>query len=233
VDENALWGAHERAVSGVRQAAEAAQRVASHLAKQRSAVDSCADRSRAVAGRTQELSSAFAKIVETFERLGLVALNAGLEGARGGESGRALGLVGDEVRDHAARGGENARELALAVAEVGSELAHLNQSLDRAREAASEAAQEAARAADASADVERALGEMGERMKKATGTDPETARAVAEATEHARALVSALGALSGKVPRGIVVAALRPMLDPLARLLEGEEGAAADDEPNE
>src|SRR6516225_1959650 len=82
VEENALWGAHERAVSGVRQAAEAAQRVASHLAKQRSAVDSCADRSRAVAGRTQELSSASAKIVETFERLGLVALNAGLEGAR-------------------------------------------------------------------------------------------------------------------------------------------------------
>jgi hypothetical protein len=67
-------------------------------------------------------------------------------------------------------------------------------------------------------------------MRKTTGSDPETARAVAEATEHARALVSALGALSGKVPRGIVVGALRPMLDPLARLLEGDDAGAAEAE---
>jgi len=99
-------------------------------------------------------------------------------------------------------------------------------SLDRAREAFAEVAQEAAKVGGASADAERALVEIGERLEKTTGSDPETARAIAEAAEHARALVSALTTLSGKVPQSLVLAALRPVLEPLARLLEGgdEEG---------
>jgi hypothetical protein len=39
----------------------------------------------------------------------------------------------------------------------------------------------------------------------------------------------ALSRISGKVPRAIVVRALRPVLEPLARLLEGDEGADADE----
>jgi methyl-accepting chemotaxis protein len=225
VDENALWLAHERALGGAREAGEAAQRVASTLAKQRGAVDAVADRARAAAGRAQELSSSCARITDTFERLGIVGLNAGLEGARVGESaGQPLTMVGDEVRAHAGRGAETARELAAMLTEVATELGHLNASLERAREAQAEVAQEATRAGGAASDVERALADLGERLRKATGNDPETIRAIADATEHARSLVTALGALSGKVPQGLVVAALRPMLEPLVRLL-------ADDEP--
>ncbi|HSO32735.1 MAG TPA: hypothetical protein VLT33_09465 [Labilithrix sp.] len=224
IEESALWAAHQRAATAVRDSGEAAQRIASHIAKQRGTVDALADRARAVAARANDLSSSFGRIVDSFARLELVALNAGLEGARMSEAGGvALGLVSDEVRAQATRGSEASRELSAALAEIGSELVQVNASLDRAREAAAEVAQEAARVGGASADAERALTDIGDRFRKTTGSDPETARAIAEATEHARALVGALGTLSGKVPQALVVSALRPVLEPLSRMLEGED----------
>lgn len=224
LEESALWAAHQRAATAVKDSGDAAQRIASHVAKQRGTVDALADRARAVATRAQDLSASFARIVDSFARLELVALNAGLEGARMGEgAGVALGLVSDEVRSQATRGSEASRELSSALGEIGSELLQVNASLDRTREAAAEVAQEAARVGGASADAERALVDIGDRLRKATGSDPETARAIAEATEHARALVGALGTLSGKVPQALVVSALRPVLEPLARMLEGED----------
>ena len=223
VEESALWAAHARAATAVRDAGEAAQRIASHVAKQRGTVDALSDRARAVSARASDLSASFGRIVDSFARLELVALNAGLEGARMGEGGQAMGLVSDEVRAQATRGSEASRELSAALAEIGSELVQVNASLDRAREAAAEVAQEAARVGGASADAERALTDIGDRFRKTTGSDPETARAIAEATEHARALVGALGTLSGKVPQALVVSALRPVLEPLSRMLEGED----------
>src|SRR5580658_3641640 len=113
VDENAIWLAHQRALTVVREGAESTQRIASGIAKQRGSVDSLGDRSRAAGARAQEMSTAFARVVDSFDRLALVALNAGLEGARLGESvGRSLLLVSDEVRAQTARGGDSARELA-------------------------------------------------------------------------------------------------------------------------
>lgn len=234
IDENALWMTHERALGGVRAAAEASQHIASNLAKQRAAVDAVADRSRVASTRAQELSTSFRKLIDLFERLGLVALNAGLEGARLGETaGRALTLVGDDLRAHAMRGGDGARELATALVELSGELGQLNTHVDRAREAWSAATEDAARAAGAAATSETALIEMGERMKKATGTDPLTVRAIADASEHARALVVALGTLSGKVPRGLVVSALRPILEPLSRMLADEDDGDGEVETSE
>jgi methyl-accepting chemotaxis protein len=222
-DESALWTAHERAAAAVREAGEAAQRIASHVAKQRGTVDSLSDRARAVAARAHDLSVSFARVLDAFARLELVALNAGLEGARMGEgAAQAMQLVADEVRAQATRGGEASRELSTTLAEIGSELLQVNASLDRAREGAAEVAQEAARVSGTSADAERALVDVGARLRSATGSDPETARAIGEATEHARALVAALGALSGKVPQALVLGALRPVLEPLSRMLDGE-----------
>jgi hypothetical protein len=187
-------------------------------------VDALADRARAVAARSADLSTSFGRLKETFARLELVALNAGLEGARLGEGlGHALGLVSDEIRVQSARGSEACRDLGVALGEIGSELLQVHASLDRAREASGEVAQEAARVGGASSDGERALVEMGDRLKTATGSDPETARAIAEATEHARSLVAALAGLGGKAPQTLVVAALRPVLEPLLRLLDGDE----------
>jgi len=226
VEEGALWSAHQRVASSVRESGEAAQRIASHVAKQRGMVDALADRARGVAGRTTDLNAGFARLADAFARLELVALNAGLEGARLGEGGgRALGLVAEEVRAEAQRGSEACRDLGVALGEVGSELVQVHASLDRAREASSEVAQEAARASGSASDAERALVEVGERLRKTTGMNPELARAVADATEHARALVAELVALRAHAPPPVVLSALRPVLEPLLRMLEGEEDA--------
>src|SRR3990172_3062443 len=95
-DQNALWLAHERAMTSTRAVSEAAQRVASSCAKQRGMLDGAADATRSLAGRTQEIERSAARAVDAFERLSVVALNASLEAVRLGESGRALALVSDE-----------------------------------------------------------------------------------------------------------------------------------------
>jgi hypothetical protein len=86
-----------------------------------------------------------------------------------------------------------------------------------------EVTQDSTRAAGAASDTESALVDIGERVKRATGSDPETVRAIAEASERARALVGSLSALSGKVPRTLLIGALGPVLVPLVRLLADEE----------
>ncbi|HEY2512073.1 MAG TPA: hypothetical protein VGI39_14495 [Polyangiaceae bacterium] len=229
-DENSIWLGHQRTLSVVREGAESAQRIASSIAKQRGAVDAVGDRARAAGVRAQELSTSFARVVDSYDRLALVALNAGLEGARLGENaGRSLLLVSDEVRSQTSRGGDSARELAAALSEIGGELTQMNAQIEQVRELASDVAHEAARASAAGAEADRVLVEMSEQLRRTTERDPETVMAIAEAGEHARALVSSLAALSGRVPRTLLVSALRPMLDPLARLLAEEDGT--DEEP--
>ena len=61
--------------------------------------------------------------------------------------------------------------------------------------------------------------------KVQTGIDPETARAVGLATEHARGLMTALSTLSTAAQAAPVLGALRPVIAPLTRLLgEIEQG---------
>ncbi len=217
IEDGALWSAHERALVRTRDAGSAAQRIGGTAGRYRVAVDALADRVHAASSRSSELQSAFMRIVDAFDRLGLVALNAGLEGARLGEAeGRQLALVSDEVRTQSARGADVARELVVGIGNLAGELT-----------------QDAARAAGAASDSESALLDMGERVKKTTGSDPEAVRALAEASERARALMQSLAALSGKVPRALLVGALRPVLEPVARLLVDDEDRADGAEPTE
>jgi methyl-accepting chemotaxis protein len=225
-DESALWSAHERAIVRARDAGAAAQRIAASAARQRASIDGVADRARALSSRASEVQGGFSRVVDAFERLALVALNAGLEGARLGEAeGRQLGLVSDEVRTHSTRGGDHAREVALVLTHIATELAQLESQVAAAQSVVAEVTQDSARAAGAATDAESALVDMAERVKKATGSDPEAVRAIAEASDRARALVTSLTALSGKVPRALLAAALVPALAPLARLLSDEDDA--------
>ena len=230
-EEGALWAAHTRANDSTKQAAEAAQLAASSTVKQRATLDAGADEARAIGARGEEAHRQLARVADAFERLNILALNAGLEGARLGEvAGRPLSLVSDEVRSQAERGSESARELLRALQETSREVASLATRFDDARALGADITQQASSAAGAASESTRALGELGDRLRKATGSDPETAQAIAQATEHARALVGALGTLSGRVPRNLLTTALRPMLEPLVRALFEEEEELAEEE---
>ena len=229
--DGAAWTAHGIALKRSREAAEAAQAIAAHVAKQRAAADVLNDRVRTAAARALELSTGFGRVTDAFERLGLVALNAGLEGARLGEvQGRALLLVSDEVRNYVARGSESARELTTTLADVAADFGKLQPYIDQVRQGAQDTSQEAARVAGAAAEAEKSVVELGSRLHEATGSDAETAKLVAQATEHASALVSVLGSLRGSAPPKLVRTALRPVLVHLARLL-GDPSALVQDDP--
>jgi methyl-accepting chemotaxis protein len=228
-EESALWSAQERALARARDAGGAAQRIVSNALRQRASVDAVADRIRALSLRIGDAQAGFARVVDAFERLSLVALNAGLEAARLGEGqGRALALVGDEVRAQATRGGDAARELSVILSRLSVDLGDIESHAGQAQIVVADVTKDSTAVVGAAADAETALVELSGRMKKATGTDPETVRAIAEAAERARALVASLVALSGKVPRALLIGALAPALAPLTRLL-GDGASEADD----
>lgn len=230
-EEGAAWMSHERAREGVQATSEAAARMASTVSRHRAMVDSIADRTRAASMRAKDLLLALGRLREPWERLGLVALNTSLEGARLGETaGHAMQLVSEEVRAHVGRGEEGVREVSATASDTVRELEQLHAMLEQTRSMAIDLTEEVGQVAGAASATEQALTELRERLQKATGTDPETARAIAQATEHATQLVSALGALSTRVPRDLLVQSLRPVLEPLGRFL-GDPGAEGESSP--
>jgi methyl-accepting chemotaxis protein len=220
LEDAALFSAHERAVRSVEASDSLADNVEVALARQRSSIEDVAERVDLVATRSDGLGAVASRVAETFDRLGVIALNAGLEGARVAEpQGRALLLLAEEIRVNLSRGIEAARDLATLVDEISTETSQVRMQIERARADAAEAGQEAAKLRAVSHQASKALGDLDQHLRRATGIDPEIARAVALASEHARGLITALSALSAAAPAAPVLSALRPAVSPLVRLL--------------
>jgi hypothetical protein len=220
IDDAALWAAHDRASASLKESGARAERVAATLARQRSQIEAAVERASLLVARAEAIMPGAARVTEAFERLGVIALNAGLEGARLGEPlGRALLLLSEEVRANVARGAEAASDLAGNAEELGSEAAEVRRQVERARAEVSDVGQDAAQLQAAAAMAAKSLDDLGIRMRKATGIDPEMARVVALAAEHARGLMTSLSSLSAAAPGAPVLLALRPVIGPLVRLL--------------
>jgi hypothetical protein len=234
LDDAALWAAHERASASLKESGARAERVAATVTRQRAHIEGAAERASLVAARSEGLAPCAARVTEAFERLGVVALNAGLEGARTGEAqGRALLLLSDEIRANVVRGADAAAELARAVDDIAAESAEVRRQIERSRFEVSEVGQEAAQLQAAAASASNSLDALGVRLRKATGVDPELARIVALAAEHARGLMTALSALSSAAQAGAVLATLRPVIAPLVRLLGQIEPPTPDGDGDE
>ena len=226
LEENALWRSHELAERAAAETSRDVQKLRTGLSRDRNALESIVDRARALARRSEEFGRASQRLIDGYERLALLSLNTGLEANRiGDKAGRALGLVSEDIRSHANTGGELARGLGESLGELTAELESLVGGIEEARTHGLELVSTAEHAEAAGAEGQRALADIRERLKKATGSDPETMRAIAEVTEQARALVTGLGTLTGKVPERLVIAAVRPVLEPLLRLLANDEDA--------
>jgi chromosome segregation ATPase len=228
LDAAALWNAEEQAVRSIEESSTRAERLAAAVARQRSSIEGAAERANLVAARAEGLAANAARVAESFERLGVVALNAGLEGARLPEpQGRALLLLSEEIRTNVRRGADASEQLARVVAEITGESLEVRRQLERSRAEVSDIGQEAAHLQAAAKQATRSIEDLGARLRRATGVDPEVARAVAAATEHARGLMTALSSLTAAAREAPVVSALKPVIGPLVRLLreiEGEEG---------
>jgi hypothetical protein len=228
LDDSALWAAEEQASASLKESGARAERLAAAVARQRGLIDAAAERASVVTAHADGLSASSGRVIESFERLGVVALNAGLEGARVPEAqGRALLLLSEEIRANVRRGTDAAEQLARAVEEIGSESADVRQKLERSRLEVGEVGQEAALLQAAAQQAARSLDDLAARLRKITGIDPEVARAMAAAGDHARGLMTALSTLSTASPGGAVAGALRPVIGPLVKLLREIDGEGA------
>ena len=233
--DTALWSAHGEAQRAVSEAAEGAPRLMEAVARQRSSIEGVSERAGAMAAHAEGLTLSATRVADLFERLSVVALNAGLEGARTPEpQGKALLLLSEEIRTHAARGAEATRDLVMVVEEMAAETSLLRGDLGDVLTAADETNKSAHALGDASGRAGLALADVEKHLRRATGIDPEVARAVSLAADHARGLLSALSTLRAAAPaRPLLLGALRPVLAPLSRLLGelGDEGRVVEASP--
>ena len=225
LDDAALWNAEEQALRSIEESSQRAERLAAAVARQRASIDAAAERANLVAARAEGLAANAARVTECFERLGVVALNAGLEGARLNEpQGRALLLLSEEIRANVRRGADAAEQLARVGDEISGESVEVRRQLERSRAEVSDVGQEAAQLQSAAQQAMKSIEDLGARLRRATGVDPEVARAVAVATEHARGLMTALTTLTVAAKEAPVLSALKPVIGPLVRLLREIEG---------
>lgn len=231
--DTALWSAHGEAQRTVTEAQERAAHVTDMITSQRSAIEGVHERAGAMAAHVEGLTLAATRVVDTFERLSIIALNAGLEGARVAEpAGKALLLLSEEIRAHVERGAETTRDLAMVVEEIAAEASLIQGQVREALDAQDSTGREANMLGDALRRNGLALADVERNLRRVTGVDPEVARSIAVAAEHARGLLTALSALRAATPaRPLLLGALRPVLAPLSRLLGELVSDGHDDEP--
>lgn len=216
-----------RAYAAVQKAAEAAlsasQAAGASSAQQRSALDAAVDAVKILFGRAREAKGSLSAAREALEQIRLVALNAGLEGARLGDpAGKPLVMVAEDVRSHAIRAMTALEQHTAALEQMDRDRDKLREQVDAAQQRTAEVARDLLATQAAQRDLSTSLAEVAERMKQVTRTDPETARIVADAADHARALMTALSSLAAGPHRASLLSSLSPTLGPLVKLLREE-----------
>lgn len=220
LEDAELFRVHERATSAATSALSLSQAAGAQASQQRTALEAAIDSVQNLSSRARDVRSSLDRAREALEQIRIVALNAGLEGARLGDAaGRSLALIAEEVREHAGRAQAALSEQAKALQQMDAERERLQEHVDGAQQRSAELARELLQTQAAQRDAGAALDELGGRLQTVTQTDPETARLVAEAAEHARSLASALSSLTSKPHRASLLGALSPALGPLLGLL--------------
>jgi methyl-accepting chemotaxis protein len=228
-DDTLLIRAIDKATAATSSAKSTCHAATATAAHARSTLDTASDQSRLLVQRSRDMRGTAQHVRDVLERIKLVALNAGLEGARVGDPvGKALVSIADEMRAVAGRGVELLDEHVALLGQVGKDREKLREQIEGARRATGSLADDLLRAQSAQGDAETALSELSRCMQRATGTDPETARAIADAAEHARGLLGALSALASRPQQSYVLRVLRPTLRPLLRLLRELGGDGSD-----
>ncbi|MFO0613284.1 MAG: hypothetical protein U0414_11875 [Polyangiaceae bacterium] len=237
LDDAALWDARDRAARGAIDAARLAERVTAGATRQRTQMDGAVERATALGARADAATLAAKQSVEAFERLSIVALNAGLEGARLPDNvGKPLLLLSDELKAQTNLGAENARRLLGVTTALNDDASDLSQRLDKLSKDWTETSGEAALLKTSAQDTTLALTELETRLRRATGLDPDLARSLSEAGDHAKGLVRALTALEARDmgdDRASVTEALVPVLTPLRKLLHALSESDAEPPPSD
>jgi methyl-accepting chemotaxis protein len=195
---------------------------ASGLSRQRSELEAVHESAQKLAARGRDIRNSLQVLRESVDRAKLSALNAGLEGARLGEPlGKALVVMSDEQRNLLARALDALSEHSALLAEVERDRDRCLAELSQLNEGARETDSAMARAEGQSQLTCALLHELRTDLGQLFGSDPEAARAMAEAAAQVRTAADSLSALRARVPLG--VDALRELLSPLLALIPASE----------
>lgn len=217
-----LFGSHHVVSRHVARAAEECSQSVKLLQQCRSQIEACANQARRFEVRLKDGRHATAQLVETLDRIKLVALNTGLEGARMGEpAGKALVSVADEVRTLATRGLEIVVEQVQLLENAEAEQQILVQDAEQAQAQAKAISNLMSQACESQRDTLVGLAELERNIERASGIDPRTARELEQIAEHTQALLTALEQLTTdrrqRAVHGLVRPALLPLLAALTR----------------
>ncbi|MBX3183888.1 MAG: hypothetical protein KIT72_07180 [Polyangiaceae bacterium] len=227
LDEARLLEQHERVVEASERASSLLGGAGARATQQRSALDGLRDYLRRSGEREKELRQGALPVKEAFERLKIIALNAGLAGARLGEpAGTPLLLVAEEVRALVERGLEATEAHAGRISELEPEREAARAELDQAQQHALTIANELLGAQSAQRQAAEEVAALGKQIQRVTGTDPELARTLTEAAQHAEGLLAALSQLSARAPRGGVFEPLIPLVGELRTALRKLSGGS-------
>lgn len=199
------------------------QRAASTgLTRQRVELEAVQESARNLASRGRDIRNSLQVLRESVDRARLSALNAGLEGARLGESvGKALVVMSDEQRNLLARALDALEEHGALLADVERDRDRCLVELAQVGEGTRQTSAALARAEQQSQLTNAFLDQLRTDFSELFGADAEAARAMSEAAAHVRTAAASLRALTQSAPLG--AAALRELLSPLLTMIPDSE----------
>lgn len=229
LDAGQLFEDHQQLVETTETALSISSGSGATATQQRQALDAASDQIDRGKNRIRELRGAGQALRERLEQMQIVALNAGLEGARLGQAtGAPLLLVADETKAQVKRALAAVEEQSAMLNQLEAAREQLGEQLATARAHSAKLAEELLRTQAAQRDAHRLATGLGERLSRATGADPEVARSLTRVRTHAEGLIAELSALSAR-GQPAVVEVMRPYLKQLLRLarnLEQEPGGS-------
>jgi methyl-accepting chemotaxis protein len=192
------------------------------LTGQRLELEAVQESTRNLALRSRDIRNTLQVLRQSVDRAKLSALNAGLEGARLGEPlGKALVVMSDEQRNLLARALDALEEHGALLAEIERDRDRCLAELSQLAESARQTGAAFARAEQQSQLTQALLDQLRTDFGELFGSDPEAARAIAEAAAQVRTAAASLVQLGQRTPLG--VDALRELLRPVLALIPSNE----------
>jgi hypothetical protein len=186
------------------------------VARQRGEIEALSEWLRRFETSLREARSHIDTLGVALDRIKIVALNTGLEGARLGDlAGKALIAVSDELRSLTSRGLELLSEQACTVEQMEADRQRLAALTESSQAQLGELESRLREALASEQLIHQGLLRFATTLRQSTGLDVEAAAGVSRVSEQARGLVESLASLAKSERQPAVRAALLPALEPL------------------
>lgn len=204
--------------------ARVCQGLDSLLAAERSKASHGADSGLRFEEQVSEARSRVDRLAESLDRIKIVALNAGLEGARVGDlTGKVLVGISEEIRHLTRRSHDLLLEQTTALEQLEKERRRLSESSALEHQPIERCATLREELESASHAQSRALRRLSDALQAATGLDADAQARLHEVSAKARALAESLASFASPEQSRFVRASLAAQLLPLLELLARDE----------